>query len=129
MGEGAAPARGAGVDREVVRMDDGAPIVVEGSDDHSVLVEDAGVLELSLVGVAERDGGRVDERGVRPDREEPKSARKRLMGCQWETLALFSVGRARRILATEWDRCSDSVESGRVRPGPWGFCATAGGGV
>jgi hypothetical protein len=89
------------VDHEVVGVDDGPPVTVEGPHDHPVLVKDAGVLQLALVGVAERDGGRADERRVRPDREQPKSARKRQMGCQWETLALFSLGRARRILATE----------------------------
>ena len=64
------------MDREGVGMDDGAPVAIEGPDDHPVLVEDAGVLQLSLVGVAERDGGRVDERRVRADREEPESARR-----------------------------------------------------
>jgi len=89
------------MDHEVVGVDDGASVTVEGPDDHPVLIQDARVLALSLVGVAERDGGRVDERCVRADREEPESARRGLNGCQWETLALFSVGRARRILATE----------------------------
>jgi hypothetical protein len=52
------------------------------------------------VRIAERDGGRLDERGVGADGEQSQSARRRLIGWQRENLALFSPGRERRILAT-----------------------------
>jgi hypothetical protein len=61
------------VDLEVVGVRDGTPIAAEGPDDHPVLVQDPGVLELTLVGIANGDGGWVDEGGVGADRQQAES--------------------------------------------------------
>ena len=85
---------------KIVGVDDGTSVAAEGAHDHPVLVEDAGVLALALVRVAERHGGRLDERGVRADCEETEPARRRLNGWQGRPSLSITRGWSSRILAT-----------------------------
>jgi hypothetical protein len=52
-------------------------VAAEGPNDHPVLIQDAGVLDLALVGIAEGDGGGPDEGCVGADRQEAEGARDR----------------------------------------------------
>jgi len=68
------------VHQEIVRVAYGPAVPPDGPHDHPVLVQDAGVPSLALVGVAERGIGRLDEGRVRADRQQPESARKGSIG-------------------------------------------------
>lgn len=63
------------MDHKVRAVRDRAPVAAHGPHDHAVLIEDGGVLQLALVRITERDIGRVDQRRVCADRQEPQLAR------------------------------------------------------
>ena len=80
-------------------VDQRATVAVERPNDHPILVEDARVLELALVGVAERHVGRANEAGVGPDREQAKYARISKVARQGGCLPVFSSAEGGGILA------------------------------
>ncbi len=80
-------------------MDEGVTVAAERPHDHPVLVKDASVLELALVGVAERHVGRADQAGVGPDREQAKYARISKVARQGGCLPVFSSAEGGGILA------------------------------
>jgi hypothetical protein len=90
------------MDDETAVVHDRPTVAAEGAHDHPILVEDAGVPELTLVGIADGDVGRADERRVGADREQPKSARNYRIALQRNILTLFSGEQVRRILAVAW---------------------------
>jgi len=59
-------------------MLNGAPITAERPHNHTVLIQDAGILDLALVGIAKGDGRRADQRRVGPNRQQAKPALTRL---------------------------------------------------
>ena len=57
---------------EVRGMSDRAPVPAHGPHDHAVLIEHAGVLQLALMRIAERHVGRVDQRWIGADGQQPQ---------------------------------------------------------
>ena len=90
-------------------MDQRAAVAAERPDHHPILVEEAGVLELPLVGVAERHVGRMDQAGVGADGEQAKCARMSQVARQGGILPIFSAAPRGGILATMPGQMFDDV--------------------
>ena len=90
-------------------VDQGATVAAERPHDHPVLGEDARVLQLPLVGVAERHVGRADQASIGPDGEQAKYARFSRVARQGGSLPVFSSARRGGILATMAGQMFDYV--------------------